>query len=120
MVEQLRFTAGCRLKTGKRQEAASARRKPNRFGGISRTYRCFATAIISGRKKEQDRMRQEKWPYKNACITNFSCVFHSIIQPELLFVHVLIPIKSVKKRRRKHKDKLFNKPHNKWIILEGV
>jgi len=60
MVEQLRFTAGCRLKTGKRQEAASARRKPNRFGGISRTYRCFATAIICGRKKEQDRMRQEK------------------------------------------------------------
>jgi hypothetical protein len=59
MVEQLRFTAGCWLKTGKRQ-VASARRKPNRFGGISRPYRCFATGIICGRKKEHHKTRQKE------------------------------------------------------------
>lgn len=124
MVEQLRFTASCWLKADKRQ-VASARRKTNRFGGISSTYRCFETAILCARKEEHQRTRQndteEKWPYKNASITNFSYVFHPVLQLKLLFVHVLIAIKNIKQRRRwKHKDKLFNSPHNKRIILVKV
>jgi len=103
IAEQLRFTAGCWLKTGKRQ-VASARRKPNRFGGISHTYRCFATATIRRRKKEhhkKGRMRQKKNDLTKTRVLLIFLVF--FIPPcnlnFCLFTYLFRQRKKYKKRR---------------------
>ena len=100
MVEQLRFTASCWLKADKRQ-VASARRKTNRFGGISRTYRCFETAILCARKEEhqeQGRMTQKKNDLTKTHVLLISLMFFiPSCNLKLLFVHILIAVKNIKK-----------------------